>query len=89
MYCIEPGNILVKMGLVARKPVFGVSHKASFKTVSIAAETQAGLRLCCSQTPKDRFSHDEAKISYWNIRATCLILRTIVILGPGGPTLAR
>ena len=28
-----------KMGLVARKPVFGVSEKASFKPVSSAAET--------------------------------------------------
>ena len=23
-------------------------------------DAQAGLRLCCSQTPKDRFSRDEA-----------------------------
>ena len=28
-----------KMGLVARKPVFGVSDKASFKLVSSATET--------------------------------------------------
>ena len=28
-----------KLGLVARKPVFGVSDKASFKTVSSATET--------------------------------------------------
>ena len=28
-----------KMGLVARKPVFGVSDKASFKPVSSATET--------------------------------------------------
>ena len=31
--------LLCYMGLVARKPVFGVSHKASFKTVSSATET--------------------------------------------------
>ena len=28
-----------KMGIVARKPVFGVSDKASFKLVSLATET--------------------------------------------------
>ena len=77
------------MGHVARKPVFGVSVKVSFKLVSSATETiynveispapilhmqlskkqvtkalnadaQSGQRLCCSQTPKDRFSRDEA-----------------------------
>ena len=34
---LEPRQLL--MGLVARKPVFGVSEKASFKPVSSAAET--------------------------------------------------
>ena len=25
-------------------------------------DAQAGLPLCCSQTPEDRFSHDEAQL---------------------------
>ena len=32
-----------KMGLVATKPVFGVSDKASFKPVSSATETQCSI----------------------------------------------
>ena len=37
--CPEIQGIDYVMGLVARKPVFGVSDKASFKTVSSATET--------------------------------------------------
>ena len=41
--CFSPamGNFICKgyLGLVARKPVFRVSHKASFKPVSSATET--------------------------------------------------
>ena len=33
---------------------------------------QAGLRLCCSQTPEDRFSHVEAQIIS-NFPTTCTI----------------
>ena len=82
------------MDLLARKPVFRVSDKASFKPVSSATETilkieispvarlhmilskkritkalircadaQAGLSLCCSQPPEDRFSRDKAHIT--------------------------
>ena len=29
-------------------------------------DVQAGLCLCCSQTPDDRFSHAEAQIRYEN-----------------------
>ena len=29
---------------------------------SVCADAQAGLRLCCWQTPEDRFCHDEAQI---------------------------
>ena len=36
---VRLNNIVAQMGLVARKPVFGVSDKASFKSVSSAAET--------------------------------------------------
>ena len=36
---IKDGVQTYFMGLVARKPVFGVSDKASFKTVSSATET--------------------------------------------------
>ena len=74
------------MGLIARKSVFGVPDKASFKTVSTATETNKkieiwlvaslhmilldkritkaliSLRLCCLQTPEDRFSRVEAHI---------------------------
>ena len=64
------------MGLIATKLVFEVSDKARLKPVSPATETckkieislvasldaQAGLRLCCSQTPEDRFSHVKAYI---------------------------
>ena len=32
-------NAIVQLGLVARKPVFGVSFKVSFKPVSSATET--------------------------------------------------
>ena len=62
-----------KMGLVATKPVFGVSDKTRLKLVPLATETskkieislvaRAGLRLCCSQNPEDRFSHAEDKRS--------------------------
>ena len=31
---------------------------------SVCADAQAGLRLCCSQTPKDRFSRVEAQLWY-------------------------
>ena len=37
--CLVVNLIKIYMGLVARKPVFGVSDKASFKTVSSATET--------------------------------------------------
>ena len=81
------------MGLVARKPVFGVSDKARIKPVSSATETsknikislvaspdiilsnkritkvlirlgnaQAGLHLCCSQTPKTGFLATRANL---------------------------
>ena len=76
MLCV---NRVDKMGLVATKPVFGVSDKASFKPVSSTLETilskkritrrcsdcadaQAGLRLCCSQTPENRVSCVGAQI---------------------------
>ena len=36
---LENGFIFYHMGLVVRKPVFGVSDKASFKQVSSATET--------------------------------------------------
>ena len=32
---------------------------------SVCAGAQAGLRRCCSQTPKDRCSRGEAQIIYW------------------------
>ena len=35
----SPVALFENMGLVARKPVFGVSDKASFKPVSLATET--------------------------------------------------
>ena len=35
--------------------------------LSVCAEAQAGLRLCCSQTPEDRFSLVEAHIIVDNI----------------------
>ena len=36
------------------------NNKAADQT---APKAQAGLRLCYSQTPEDRFSHDDAHIS--------------------------
>ena len=30
--------------------------------IRLRTDAQAGLRLCCSQTPEDRFSCDEAQI---------------------------
>ena len=39
MYKVLKWHMLTHLGLVARKPVFGVSDKASFKQVSSATET--------------------------------------------------
>ena len=38
-HCAPPGQIHLYLGLVARKPVFGVSDKARFKPVSSDTET--------------------------------------------------
>ena len=32
--------------------------------IRLIADAQAGLRLCCSQTSEDRFSHDEAQLKH-------------------------
>ena len=55
--CVSLAKCLDPLGLVATKPVFGVSDKARFK-----ADAQAGLRLCCPQTPEDRFCRDKAPL---------------------------
>ena len=38
-------TVPAQLGLVARKPVFGVSDKASFKPVSSAAETSQKIEI--------------------------------------------
>ena len=37
-----------------------LSKKRITKALIRLRDSQAGLRLCCSQTPEDRFSRDEA-----------------------------
>ena len=48
---------LNEVGLVVRKPVYGVSDKVRFKP-----DAQDGPHLCCLQTSEDRFSRIEAQI---------------------------
>ena len=69
------------MGFDATKPVFGVPDKARLKNWNFdfllnkykrcgsdCADAQAGLCLCCSQTPEDRFSRVEAQLCIlWSI----------------------
>ena len=50
------------MGLVARKPVFGVSEKANFKPVSSATETSyKNQNLACSKFRDDTFQNANNK----------------------------
>ena len=43
-WCVVKG--LHYMGLVAKKPVFGVSVNANFKPVSLATETSWKVEIC-------------------------------------------
>ena len=43
------------------------------------AYAQAGLRLCCSQTPEDRFSRDEGQIIYNYYMTVCCTVKTITL----------
>ena len=44
------------------KPIYGTFQQVNSKDADQTVRMQAGLRLCCSQTTEDRFSHTEAKI---------------------------
>ena len=63
------------MGLVARKPAFGVSHKASFKPVSSATETSLKIEiLICSKFSYDTFNkanNKGADQTAWMRRLVC------------------
>ena len=65
---VFPEQTHLHFGLFARKPVFGVSDKVSFKPVSLTSETGLKIKIspvanvhmilskmCYSQTPKSRF----------------------------------
>ena len=57
----------VNMGLLARKPVFGVSAKASFKPISSATETIARtLKFTCIQFTYDSFQKENNKGAGWS-----------------------
>ena len=44
-YIVGFSRVMAHMGLVARKPVFGVSDKASFKPVSSATVTSQNIEI--------------------------------------------
>ena len=66
------------MGLIPRKPVFGVSNKASFKSVSSATETSLKLNFTGTKFTYDTFQKANNKGADQSARMRRLVCACVV-----------
>ena len=66
------------MGLVARKPVFGVSNKASFKPAHSATETSLKVETASTKSRSDTFQKANNKGADQTARMRRLVCACVV-----------